>query len=586
LQVGVLDPRVDGRELQAEQGEQFAPPGGGACQDDAAGIALLGVGLGGLGGEGGHKESVTKARRAGRDADNARMNARLRRYAMLFALLLTTVLPTFALGQDAPPSAPAEAPEVDKRVERWYILLMQGQRAGWIKSVQTHAGGKITTESEVQLEIKREALKLRIGMTSEFVETDDGKPISQQSTQKLGAMSTTRRVRFMPDGTMEVTNLQPTPGGAPVKSVQTKPASEKPWLTPAAAERFVAGELAKGATTIVVTMLDPSLGEEPVTVTRTVLERTTAEAFGKVVPAVKWKNAIASMPGAEAVEFVDDDGQTIRSEINLGGISVVQVLADRELALSKLDAPEMLASLLVPVPEAIANARQSRVGTYIVTSQGSLTDLPSVGGQTFKRTGPQSGEVTVRAGEGGGEVVPEGRLAEVKAEHLKASAMLDTRDEEIIKLAGAIDLTGLDAPAAAERVRRFVHKYIKAKDMSVGFATASEVCRTRTGDCTEHAVLLAALLRAKGVPARVVSGLIYIDEFAGKKNVFGYHMWSQALVDGQWVNLDATLGEGTPYDAAHITLSVSSLNEGEVQNFLVATAPLIGKLKIEVVKVE
>jgi transglutaminase-like putative cysteine protease len=192
----------------------------------------------------------------------------------------------------------------------------------------------------------------------------------------------------------------------------------------------------------------------------------------------------------------------------------------------------------------------------------------------------------VRAGEGGGEVVPEGRLAEVKAEYLKASAMLDTRDEEIIKLAGAIDLTGLDAPAAAERVRRFVHKYIKAKDMSVGFATASEVCRTRTGDCTEHAVLLAALLRAKGVPARVVSGLIYIDEFAGKKNVFGYHMWSQALVDGQWVNLDATLGEGTPYDAAHITLSVSSLNEGEVQNFLVATAPLIGKLNIEVVKVE
>jgi hypothetical protein len=63
-------------------------------------------------------------------------------------------------------------------------------------------------------------------------------------------------------------------------------------------------------------------------------------------------------------------------------------------------------------------------------------------------------------------------------------------------------------------------------------------------------------------------------------------MWSQALVNGEWVNLDATLGEGTPYDAAHITLSVSSLNEGEVQNFLVATAPLIGKLKIKVVKVE
>ena len=41
-------------------------------------------------------------------------------------------------------------------------------------------------------------------------------------------------------------------------------------------------------------------------------------------------------------------------------------------------------------------------------------------------------------------------------------------------------------------------------------ATAAEVARSREGDCTEHAVLLAALARARGIPARVAMGLVYV----------------------------------------------------------------------------
>lgn len=490
-----------------------------------------------------------------------------------------------APAQTAPASAP-QAAASSKATERWYVLLMQGQRAGWLKSVRSETPEQITSTSDVMLELKRDALKIRISMQTEFVETQDGKPISQQSTQKLGAMATTRRVRFLPDGSMEVTNLQPTPGGQPIKSTETRPAADKPWLTPAAAERFVAAELAKGAEKIVVTMMDPSLGEAPVTVTRTVLERTTAEAFGRTVPAVKWKSVIDSMASAEAIEYVGDDGETIRSEASVGGIALTQILADKDLALSKLNAPELLASMLVPVPQPIASPRETKLGSYIVTAKGELPELPSVAGQTFTRKGPDAGGITVRAGDDAREAVAPDKLAAVSAEYLKASPMLDTRDPEIIKLASTIDLSKDSPAAAAERLRRFVHGFITAKDMSVGFATASEVCRTRNGDCTEHGVLLATLLRAKGIPARVTSGLIYVDEFGGQKNVFGYHMWTQALIEGHWVNLDATLPDATPYDATHITLSTSSLNEGQVQNFLIANAPLIGRLKIEVVKVE
>lgn len=482
-----------------------------------------------------------------------------------------------------PMTQPAKAEAKTEVKEKWYILQLQGQRAGWLRSTTTTKDGIITSASETSLELKREMLKIRVNMQTEFVETAEGKPLRLSTTQKLGAMATTKRITFNDDGTMTVVNTQPTPTGKPIENTQTLPKPDKAWLTPAAAERMVEAELAKGSKEIVITTLDPSLGESPVTVTRTILERTTTEAFGKVVPAVKWKSSVDTMKSAEVVEYVGDDGETIRSEVNLGGLSLVQLLADKDLAMSKLDAPELLASTLVKVEKPIANPRQTMLATYTVTSSaGNLPDLPSVAGQTFERTNATSGNVTVRAGAAGHEPVAPDVLASVKAEHLKSSSMMNLDDAEVIKLAEKIDIKGLDEPAAAEKIRRFVHAFITAKDMSVGFATASEVCRTRTGDCTEHGVLLAALLRAKGIPARVASGLIYVDEFAGQTGVFGYHMWSQALIDGAWQNLDATLPDATPYDAAHITLSTSSLNEGQVQNFLVTTAPLIGRLKIAV----
>ena len=44
-------------------------------------------------------------------------------------------------------------------------------------------------------------------------------------------------------------------------------------------------------------------------------------------------------------------------------------------------------------------------------------------------------------------------------------------------------------------------------------------------------VLLAAMLRAAEIPSRVAVGVIYVERFAGERDVFGYHMWTQALID-------------------------------------------------------
>ena len=75
----------------------------------------------------------------------------------------------------------------------------------------------------------------------------------------------------------------------------------------------------------------------------------------------------------------------------------------------------------------------------------------------------------------------------------------------------------------------------------------------REGDCTEHAVLLASLVRALGIPARVATGIAYAPAFGERRDVFVPHAWVMAWVDGEWRGFDAALPR---FGAGHIAFSV------------------------------
>jgi transglutaminase-like putative cysteine protease len=61
-------------------------------------------------------------------------------------------------------------------------------------------------------------------------------------------------------------------------------------------------------------------------------------------------------------------------------------------------------------------------------------------------------------------------------------------------------------------------------------------------DCTEYASLLAALSRARGIPARYFEGLIYLDT-GTNASVKIEHAWPDVYLPAVgWVALDPTLG--------------------------------------------
>jgi transglutaminase/protease-like cytokinesis protein 3 len=122
---------------------------------------------------------------------------------------------------------------------------------------------------------------------------------------------------------------------------------------------------------------------------------------------------------------------------------------------------------------------------------------------------------------------------------------------------------------------------IQLKNFSQAFATAAEVARSLEGDCTEHAVLLAALCRARKIPARVAFGLVYYPPQKG----FAYHMWNEVWIADRWVPLDATLGlSGIGGD--HIKLADSNLAGASAYSAMLPVIQVFGRLDLEVVQAE
>lgn len=474
--------------------------------------------------------------------------------------------------------------------DTWYVVQIGGKKAGHMRQSVRTAEGRITTSSAMSLEIRRDASVISVKLATEFIETAGGEAVSMRSEQAIGARPELVEYRFT-DAGVEVTR-----GGGGSKTTERKPrpgavGDTGGWLTPAAASAAVERALAEGRERFSIRTIDPSAGLEPITIEHSVLGKTTVSALGRDVPAVEWVTSVDRYPGVKTREFVDAAGRAVRSTTNLGGMELVVLRADKDLALAKAEPPELLNSTMIRPHRPIDRPRQAAVATYVVTTVGDrIADLPSVGAQTVVRVDERTVRVNVNRARS--SLAEPGEAGD--AALLAPSAMVSSGDAEVVRLAEQA-AAGKATPAEkAEALRRRVHTLIGKKDLDVGFASAGETARTRSGDCTEHAVLLAAMLRAQKIPSRVVSGLVYVEREGG--GLFGYHMWTQALLPGGagegvgggpvWTDLDATLGAEAPTDATHIALVVSTLGDDQMGNDLVRLVPLLGTLKIGVERVE
>ncbi len=79
-----------------------------------------------------------------------------------------------------------------------------------------------------------------------------------------------------------------------------------------------------------------------------------------------------------------------------------------------------------------------------------------------------------------------------------------------------------------------------------GVQTPSETIARASGTCRDFAVLLVEMVRASGLPARFVSGYLYVQS-RDRSDILGggaTHAWAQVLLpDAGWVDVDPTNGQ-------------------------------------------
>jgi hypothetical protein len=461
-------------------------------------------------------------------------------------------------------------------------MQMGSLGSGWMHTATHSDGQRYRTSTKMNMSIARMGDAGEISGESAFIETADGKPIKMTSRQVMSVQAMYGKWIFGDEKIQHITRQ-----GERETTREVDP-PDGVWLTPRGVRTYVKERQNSGAEEITFRMITPDQGLTPVTVRSRRDGEGTFTNNGKEIPITIWKSTTSVMP-IESIEHYTADGVLVYQETptGLGTISMRRVSKAEALNLEVVDAPvAMLPQTFITPNRPMENAMRSRTATMVLRAKsGDMPELPSAGAQRAKRNEDGS-NVTLIIDIDDNLPATEEELNDPAFR--EASPMIDSDDAMIRALARrALREAGLssteDAMKRAEAMRAFVHTYITNPNLDVPFASASETARTRSGDCSEFGVLLAAMLRADGIPARVASGLVYADQFAGSDDIFGWHMWTQAIIDGKWVDFDATLP--VRYNAGHVLTGTSSLADGQGTADMAGMIMLIGNLEIDIIDV-
>ena len=151
--------------------------------------------------------------------------------------------------------------------------------------------------------------------------------------------------------------------------------------------------------------------------------------------------------------------------------------------------------------------------------------------------------------------------------NLRPELLIQSSDKDIINLSKKIINNVTNPEIATRKIMAWVFESL-IKTPVVSVPNAKKILISKKGDCNEHATLLTALLRAVGIPSRIVIGLVYNNE------KFYYHAWNEVYPNG-WITVDAIFKQ-MPVDATHIKLITGGIEKQ------IEIAGMINSIKLKV----
>jgi transglutaminase-like putative cysteine protease len=444
--------------------------------------------------------------------------------------------------------AQSEAQSTDLE-DSWYLSFSGDKLVGWLHTIANETEGYYLTETTLELAISSDTSPLRIHLAMSFFEREDGRPIKAWSDVAVLGLTTKTEVDYA--GSLVRKTVTDAEGAVAVTESEQHSA---PFFMPVAQRRFVQERLALGVDEIEYSALILPDEVSPRVVRMSLSDEVTLDYLGEPTLMTVWLVSIEGLP--DQVEYWSKNGDLIFRKSNNGLLSVLEVRVTEEQAYQAitngLDGSSLFATtmLRLGLDKQIPNAQDTQSVTFRICTKDSAppVDLPQAGGQSIAQSDSDCVLVTFSTR----DPLPASEADLSNPAFLQSTALVDYDNEAVEELlANAAQAS--DSPIdIALGLRAFVYGFFDNDYEDIAsYDSASQIAKSARGDCTEYAVLLTALLRGNGIPARIVNGYGYLDGGGDDLGWLWPHAWTQALIDGCWIDLDATLPKPTP-DAARI----------------------------------
>jgi len=456
----------------------------------------------------------------------------------------------------------------------YYALLMDARKIGHATRLRQVAQGKVTTVENMVLTITRLNNSITVRQSETCVETPQGRPLGFTSVQDLGGISATINGTVAADGKVHITNSM-LPG-----QTQVLEWPEGAMLSEGLRLLSLEKGLKEG-TAYTAKLFVPSMSQAAEA--RVMIgKKQEVDLLGRIVTLTEVSTSF-ELPTArvDSTSYVDEELTPLKTVTPVMGMTIEMLACDKTFALSKNDVVDFIAKTILTSPRPLVGLKDARSATYHLkpTGTGKLEGFLTTDSQRVKASKDGSVMVTVSPAKGPtGVKFPYKGSDPAALKALQPTRYLQSNDAKVIELARQAVGSEISAAKAAKKIEAFVGKYVTRKDLSVGYASAAEVAASRQGDCSEHAVLTAAMARSVGIPARIVVGYVYASKLADKSDVFVPHAWVEVRIASKWIGLDATQGRTGP---GHIAQAVG---DGEPADFL-GMFNTMGNFKIEKVTI-
>lgn len=469
-------------------------------------------------------------------------------FIVLFAVRTGVMFDLFCRGRTVQAALTAEhsLPERDT----WMNILQNGEKIGYAHTVFSRKEGGYALKESVFMQLNAMDLVHRIKMetTADLTAALAIDTFQVQITSGRFNFAATGKVR---EG--EVTVETQTGGDTRQFSI---PVQEPPYLASGVLYAICDTVLTPGET-MTFSVFDPSvMASVPVRVT--LVGKEQIKVMGTLEDVTK---VSLDFKGTEQLAWISENCE-IMKEAGILGLTLIKTwpheaisgisekagdITDMAAIPSNVqfDNPEQLDMLKLEVsgvdidPALFATERQTLDGNVLTIRKERLDEMAN---------GRNTSRLTLE-------------------QYLAANAFIQADDPAIIKTARRIVADKGTAVEKAVALVDWVYENIEKRAVA-SLPNALETLNNREGDCNEHAVLLAAIARAVGLPARVETGVVYLD---GR---FYYHAWN-TLYLGRWVTADASFGQ-MPADVTHIRMAGGS---GDAQFDLMR---LIGRIQLKV----